>query len=230
MPAPFLSGEGMILQAFPYRDHDQILTVFTPDRGVVKVFFHGSRSRRRAVQGSCLPLALVEMTYREQSGELYNGKEIKLIDLHDRIRKEGLFLDVACDLLQAVYFSQRPGKPAPLLYRLLCAYLSRIPSIPDPRALASSFRLKILKHEGLSPFPFICSHCRDPLFADGYLSGADWYCRLHRKEGADYWDEEEIGLAYLLASSKAYRELALCTVSPEFRLKTDTFFKDCVSH
>lgn len=142
------SIEGVILRSTAYRDYDQILTLFTPDQGVLKFIYKGSRKKRTA-RGCFNPLTRVELTYKEGKSELYPCEDIVLIDSYLDLRKQLACLEAACDLLAAVSFSQWIGKVAPPIYHLLTFYLAKMSLVQDPWSLASSFRLKILKYEGV---------------------------------------------------------------------------------
>lgn len=142
------SIEGVILRSMSYRDYDQILTLFTPDQGILKFIYKGNK-RKRAARGSLNPLTRVEITYKEGRGDLYPCEEIILVDSYLSLRKQLASLEAACDLLAAVSFSQWVGKTAPPIYHLLTFYLAKMPLVQDPWVLAASFRLKILKYEGV---------------------------------------------------------------------------------
>lgn len=225
MSSGFQTTEGIILQVIPYGEYDQILIVFTPDRGVIKLFFKASRSKRRGVQGLCAPLTHIEIVYSERNSELFSCREIKLIDSYHYLRAKLVFLEVACDLLQIVSQSQLVCKPAPLLYELLHFYLKKIPHIPDAWALSLSFRLKLLKHEGLVTIPFRCSECQTPIVKESYLNDTEWYCELHRKSTFQFWEEDELYLLYHLSLCQNYRQLALCSISAALGEKTKTYFQ-----
>ena len=231
MSHSYQQSEGIILRAIPFRDYDHILTLFTPT-GVMKLVVYGSRSKRRGVQGLCVPLTKVSIVFRETGGEMYTCQEISLVDPYARLRQELHQLEGACDLLHAVSASQWVGKPAPHLYALLCFFLERIPESHFPASLAVCFRLKLLKHEGLAAFPFVCSACGQVLLAEAHTLHAEGWCMAHRPVGSVAWSQKSLELIYRLAVSQSYREICTSEVSPQLQSQVIQLFDDCyeVSH
>lgn len=222
--------EGIILQMVPFRDHDQILTLFTHHVGILKLFFKGNSNIQRKLQGPYAPFTVVEVIYREKNHELMSCHEISVIQSNYFLRQNLTFLEVAGDLLKIVQVSQINGKSAPLLYQLLRDYISRIPQMPDPWVLTLSFRLKVLKHEGLLSLPCFCTLCQMPILNAGYTHQAGWRCLSCPRQELGlwtYWIEEEILLAYHLTQCRYFHELKISSCSQELRRKIDLFFQDC---
>lgn len=189
------SSEGIILHTVPYRNYDQIMTVFTEDRGVIKLFCKKGASQSRRYT----PLTKVEFAYRERVSELWSCEELSLLDSYLSLRNRFAHLEAGCRLIQAVYKSQGIGKEAPLLYRLLLYYLDKIPEPEDPFVLVASFKLKLLVHEGLFN-----------LDAPG--------------ESLSEFTEQEIEHMHILAYGQSYAELCRRALSEECKSKIDTFF------
>lgn len=223
----FQRTKGIILRVIPFRDYDQILTIFTFEAGLIKVLYKGSRSKRRGVQGICMPLTVVEIVYREKKGEIFSCHEMGLIEAYHDLRQELKSLEVACDLLQVVASSQLVCKPAPQLYDLLCFYLHKIPQIGDPWTLAVSFRLKLLKYEGLIAFPFTCEACQRPLVDEAYLREEEWRCADHCMRGSSHWSETELQQLYQMTNCLSYREIADIRLSCELKQAMMRFFYVC---
>lgn len=137
--------EGIILHTVPYGNDDQILTLFTSDSGVIKLFCKRGKKKWHRYT----PLMLVEVTCREKKSELLACEEIHLIQSYSNLRNEFSRLQAGCDLIRAIYVSQLMGKSAPLLYQLLIYYLDKLADVCHPELLVASFRLKVLKHEGV---------------------------------------------------------------------------------
>lgn len=226
MDQPYQSTEGIVLRATPYRDYDQIVTLFTATAGLLKIICYGSRSQKSKWRSLCQPLTHVELLYREKRGEIFECRDLSLIDSQDALKQEFQYIEAACDLLQALYSTQMLGKEAPQLYALLIFYLKKIPLIEDPWILALSFRLKLLKYEGLLNCPFICQHCQLSLFRAGYFSESDWYCVEDKRGDALFFSEEELELIYLLALCQKYADLTLIVLPKELKAKILRFFQD----
>ena len=117
MAAPFQRTEGIILRAFPFRDYDQILTLFTANAGIVKIICYGSRSQKSKWRGLCSPLTRVEVVYRERKSEIFSLQDMALVDAHDHLRRQFVHLEIACDILNSLYETQLVGKPSPRAIR-----------------------------------------------------------------------------------------------------------------
>lgn len=144
--------EGVILRTFPFRDHHQILTLFTPDQGLIKLIYKGS-GKKKGLQTRPIALSRVEVCYKEnRNSELLSCEDIHLLESFQSLRTELARLEAACDLLHVLYTSQLVGRPSSLLYQLLIFYLTKLPQASDPWVISSSFRLKILHYEGYLSF------------------------------------------------------------------------------
>jgi DNA repair protein RecO len=145
---PLLLTEGIILRSVPYRDHDRIATLFTPDTGLMTLMVKRSPSY-------CAPLHRVEASYNESKSPIKKCEQLSLLNSYNRIRRDLPRIKVACDLLQIVEISQWEERPAPLIYQLLIYYLERLPQEANFTFFGSSFRLKTLHHEGLLQLPLM---------------------------------------------------------------------------
>lgn len=230
MNDPYQRTEGLILRAISYRDFDQILTLFTADAGLLKIMCYGSRSQRSKWRGLCQPLTRVELVYREKQGEIFECRDITLVDSHDSLKQEFRHMEAACDLLQALSFSQMPGKEAPQLYASLILLLKKIPLQADPWIPAICFRLKLLKHEGLLTIPFVCHECHEPLLSDAFCLQAEAHCSQHQMPAALHFASDELLAVYQLASCRSLHELADLILPIGFKDKVCRFFQDCCSH
>lgn len=142
-------SEGIILQTLKYQDDDQIATVFTHDKGILKFFVKGAYRSKNAL-GS--PLTRAEFIYLVRQSHLHNCREVSLLNTYHSLRTSLSYLETALEMIKAVLESQLENQPAPHLYQLLVVYLEKIPLMPDPLVLAASFHLKVLRHDGLLNF------------------------------------------------------------------------------
>lgn len=145
-----IKTEGIVINAIPFRNYDCILTVFTPLEGLITLFFRGAyRSKKGNGSGVTTPLSVVDLVYAKGKGDLYTCVEIVVINHHLPLRSNLAILEGACDMIKAISKTQLPGKSSPELYQLLLIYLAKLPSVTFPQVLTCSFRLKILRYEGL---------------------------------------------------------------------------------
>ncbi len=69
-------SEGIVTQVVPFKDYDQIVTVFTPQHGLIKVFVKNAARRGRQNNKSCTPLTRVELSWTEGKGEMGKCEEV----------------------------------------------------------------------------------------------------------------------------------------------------------
>ena len=144
-----LRVEGIVLSRLQYQDYDQILTIFTLQEGLVKLICKQASRSKKGMNASTSPLTRAEFVYRLGKGEISRCDEVSVIQQYVALRQRLDYLESACDMLKALSQSQMLGKPAPALYALLSYYLEHLPLMQVPEVLALSFRLKILRHEGI---------------------------------------------------------------------------------
>lgn len=221
-----ISTEAVILRSIPFRENDRILSIFTFEAGLIKVI-HKGNSKKGKKQENYIPLTLVELSYREKRGEIFDCLEMSSIDSFSKLRKELLFLEVGCDLLNVILSSQLVGKAAPQLYALLIYYLKRIHLTQFPWTLAASFRLKLLKHDGIAHFPFICSECQKFLGNEAFVEGNAIWCENHRSGRSQQWNSSDLDMIYRLATSQNYREICSENISIELLNRIAIFFQAC---
>ncbi len=145
-------SEGIVMQVLPFQDADAIFTVYTHDLGFAKFVLKYALSSRQRGKGVPSPLALTEFIYRPTSGELLSCKEATVLDSFHALRKNLSLIEAGGALLKALYQTQPLGKVSDKLYKLLLVYLDKLPQVEDPKVLVASFKLKILRYEGVLTF------------------------------------------------------------------------------
>lgn len=200
--------EGIVLNAIPFRNYDCILTVFSPLQGLIKFFFKGAYSQKKGNgSGTTTPLSIVEIVYTKGRGDLHLCAEISVTDHNLALRNNLSVLEAACDMLQSISATQQPDKPAPELYRLFCMYLEKLPQISSPQILSSSFRLKLMRYEGVLAFLSHCSECSEML-NDTWIHAGEAYCSSHTPPEALFLTKEERSLVERLAFCRDFGLLA----------------------
>lgn len=153
-------SEGIVLKSIPYKDSDRILSVFTPDRGVISLYVGRISKSRPAMVNLTTPLCRAEFIFRKGRSDLHRFVDGTILDLNLKLRRSYQQLEYAGKMLNAILTSQMPGKSAPALYVLLTNYLKRLSDFPRLDALWASFQLKLLKHEGLLSIETACNKCQ----------------------------------------------------------------------
>lgn len=197
-------SEGVILKAAPFRDYDQILTVFTLDCGVAQFLVKGASRPKRYSNVSPTPLMHAEFVYTQGRSDLWQCQEMPLINAHLKLRQSLPALEAACDMAHAILLSQMPHIAAPNLFHLFNSYLTKIPDVQDPFLLSASFQLKILRHDGLLNIDCVES-----------------------QHGQRFTEEESMWIT-ILAFCRSYSEIAHHTMPSHIRVMVDRFFKKAI--
>ena len=220
-----IRAEGVVLHAFPFKDYDQIITIFTKEMGLVKLFVKGGRSRRKSLHASLEPLTCAEFVFRIGKGDLYSCKEITPIDLHLPLRQSLTALQQGCALLMAVQRSQMPGKASPMLYALLRKYLNRMSFMRQPEVLVSSFLLKLLRHEGLMHLTHQCATCSRDL-RERAVIGGESFCKEHAPISSWLISDKEAEIVHRLFESRSMQELEQLTLGEEMHRQIGLLFEN----
>jgi DNA repair protein RecO (recombination protein O) len=145
----FKKTEGVVLKRIPFQEHDLILTLFSQDQGIIKCIAKGANRPKCRYAALLDPLTRLEFLYREGRGELWKCSEMTALNHRLALRQNFAQLTAACDMGKALLTSQLLYAPAAELYALFNAYLEHLPLFQEPDVLALSFRLKLLRHEGI---------------------------------------------------------------------------------
>jgi DNA repair protein RecO (recombination protein O) len=218
--------EGIILQANNFQDYDQILTVFTLDEGIIKLFVKGANHFKRRSGTVTSPLTQLEIDYTRGKSEILKCKTLSVLNLNLKLRDSLTALEAGCEIIRAIQVSQQPNISTPDLYKLMNGYLEKIPTFSDPAILTTSFCLKVLRHDGLlgiTPNDAICSLCTIPL-AKYYVASGECFCSAHAPSGSLCFDQEEINLIVLLAYCRNFQQLSDIELTPDHIAKLKNFF------
>lgn len=222
-----LRTEGIILQERVFQDYDAILTVFSTDLGVIKMIAKGAHRPQKRSSMVTTPLTHAEFVYTQGRSELLKCSEISVKRHSAYLRHTLPVLESACDMAQAVCLSQWPDKASPNLYLLLNSYLENLHQMVDPYVLASSFRLKLLRHDGLLKLQSKCSVCSE-LLPTHYIAAGESVCAIHASEHAVAFSADEIAVVYLLAHCRVFSEIADLVLEPLLRQKIIQLFASCI--
>ncbi|MGM0439527.1 MAG: DNA repair protein RecO [Chlamydiota bacterium] len=220
-----ISAEGINIETLNYKDYDRIITIFTRDLGIVKLFVQGANrpKSKRGVLAS--PLTRGEFIFHRRSGELWRYQDGTILDHHLKIRQSLENIEAALGMLQAIKASQLPEKPAPQLYDLLKLFLAQVAAIANPAALLASFRLKVLKHEGLLDLQQHCATCKEKT-SPIIICRGECYCSEHCPEEGLECEEEELLALLCLQHSRSLSQITELPIPPKALDKVDKLFED----
>jgi DNA repair protein RecO len=137
--------KGIVLDVLDYREKEKILRVYTREEGKLSLLIKPKGGNYLMAT----PLSESEFIFQRSRGSLHVVKDASLINPRFHLRKSLSTLTSAGTLLQIILKSQLEEKPTPALYELLMSYLDHLPLSPNHSLLIASFKLKLLKYEGL---------------------------------------------------------------------------------
>lgn len=219
--------EGIILQGLNFRDYDKILTVFTPDEGVVKFIAKGVRRGSKTGKGNTDPLSQCEFVYSIGKSDLWRCDDISILEAYLPLREDFERIQAACACGRAILQSQLTHKPAPALYALLKSYLKGLCTAPEPENVVVSFLLKVLRHEGLFAITPDCGVCQKKL-ERWCLSEGQSFCPTHAPHDALEIGTEEAQAVQRLAFCRTFTELSTIPVIPGLQDKISPLFGSTV--
>lgn len=219
--------EGIILQTLNFQDYDQILSVFSYDEGLIKLIVKGANRSKQRSGINTTPLSCAEFVYTKGRSEIFKCSEISTINQHLKLRESLPSLDAACDIVQAILLSQFPQTESPDLYRLLRWCLEKIPSMRDPYVMASSFRLKLLLHDGLFNLNDTCTTCSETVQSI-YIATGETFCKAHAPSYSLQFQADEVAFIDRLLHFAVLSDISNCTISDELREKVMNLFRELV--
>jgi len=225
---PFMSqeekAEGIVLRAFDYKDRQRIITLFTQETGLISLIIKGISKKNFRLLSLSTPFSQVEVHFKKGKSDLFRYIDGTIIDEHLRLREQYAYLQTAGSLAQAILQSQLPGKPAPSLYLLFRSFLKQVPLFDNHAALLASFRLKLLRHEGLIALSAECTHCADA--PARFLHHGESVCIHHQTPPALSFNEEEWHTLAHLESTQQFSQLRSLNIPSRFPDLIAAYFRD----
>lgn len=155
----YLTIQALVLRVCPYKDHDAILTLLTPDRGKITVKARGLRRKNSPLVAPCQLLAYGEFALFEYRG-MYTINEARSIELFSPIHRD------ICKLSLGTYFAQvaeqisQEDLPNPEILSLLLNSLFMITKEDASLAkIKAVFELRIACLAGYTPDLTGCYVC-----------------------------------------------------------------------
>ncbi len=147
-------GLGIVIKTDYAKTSDSIISVLTPDKGVLKVYCYGSRKSLKSANAYMYTEANFSL-YRKSENAIYSLKDLDVISTHDYIF-ESLQSIVLCSLLSEVII--KGSDPDARCYELFVDSIDGL-EFYNPDLVGSVFILKYLKWAGLSGDWKICPSC-----------------------------------------------------------------------
>lgn len=141
--------EGIVLRVQEYKENSRILSLFTPQGGVLQMIIKRLSQKNSRLLTLSTPFTWGEFHYVEGNSTLLRFSEGSVFSENLELRERFSSLQAAGAMNQLLLQFFLPGSPDPLLYALYKSYLTQIPNFQEPKLLLASFYIKFLTREGL---------------------------------------------------------------------------------
>ena len=155
-------SEAVVLRRLDLGEADRLLTIYTPDRGKLRVVAKGVRRPRSRKAGHLEPLTRVRLM-------LARGRELDIITQAESLELYPSLRDDLIRLGQASYavelldrFTVEDGESL-RLYDLLVSTLDRLAAGNEPAIALRYYELRMLDLVGYRPELFKCLRCSDEI-------------------------------------------------------------------
>jgi DNA repair protein RecO (recombination protein O) len=221
-------AEGIVLKAIAFKEQDKIITLFTRDAGLLKLYVRGTHLRAPSQNVLTQPLTVGEYFFTEGRGELFHFYDGSIVEQNLHLRTSLEALQLADKMIGALHASQLPEKPAPALYQLISHFLRKIDDTVKHQSVLSTFLLKILSHDGVLQARLFCSTCQKPLEKQRLRYAGESFCASHAPHDALPLTIEEEGALLNLAQIRSFQEISTIVFSEELSAKVERLFNQAV--
>lgn len=149
--------EGIVIKTVPFQDNKKVITLFT-EEGILGLITTVNEKKPASFL-IATPLSIGEYIYQNSKGNLKKLIDGTVYQSYLHFNQSLCLLEAASVCLKAILISQLETKPSKALYQLTKVYLQKMPTCKEPLKLATSFHLKVLKHEGLFSIESFCYYC-----------------------------------------------------------------------
>jgi DNA repair protein RecO len=140
--------EGIILESIPFEDYHRIITFYTPEKGVLKIFIKNA-SRFAAKFSFLKPLCKVELILKAGKKDLYYLEEGHFIKNFLESINHFEQIEIGSILIKSLLATQYNNCASKEVYLLFEVFLSALSIVKNPENLLRCFQIKTLCHEGL---------------------------------------------------------------------------------
>ncbi|MCI0382258.1 MAG: DNA repair protein RecO [Chlamydiae bacterium] len=216
--------EGIVLNSTLFGEKERIVTLFTPNHGVIRLIAKQLSQKNSSHFLLTTPFSHVEYQVSKGNSDLYKFKEGTIIqNFYTIFRNNLVYLETASSIAKSLLLSQLQGKPSLSLYQLTLSYLQAISKISNPIILGTSFQLKLLQHEGLICLKPICNVCgQNPA---NCLEYGESLCLAHSSSNGFSFSEEQWQSLLLLQQTRSFASLSAVACSKDLKEKIDQYFQ-----
>ena len=159
-----ITTRGIVLRFANYRDHDRMLSILSPEYGLIDALSRGCRRPKSALMPASELFVYGEFVlYR--SNDHFTLTSCQLDDTFYPLRLEPYRLTCATYMAALCNAGAQPGQEARLMFELLLRglYLLAYNQHTDPLTQTTAYLLQFADVMGYRPRMTRCAHCRTPL-------------------------------------------------------------------
>jgi DNA repair protein RecO (recombination protein O) len=209
---------GINLKAIPLGEADRLLTILSPERGLIQAVAPGAR-KQSAKLGGRSSLFVVNQLMLAQGKSLDRITQAEGIESYPGLATHLSRLTAGQYLAEVVLAQAIPDEPQADLFNLLCEHLRRIEGAPASESLAYLCQalFHLLALAGLAPQVYRCGVSHGPI--EPNFQTPDWHVMFSLELGVVLPDPEPAGPISLLRLNAL--ELALMQQLAQAHLPTD---------
>jgi DNA repair protein RecO (recombination protein O) len=154
--------QGIVLRNKSYGESDQLLFLFSRERGKVSMIVRGSKKPRSRFGAVTEPFTLADFVcYQHSSTSMPSLSQADIIYHNQEIRSDLLVTAYGAYWLELVDRVIAEKEPAITLYQQLSLLLEQLNDGKDPEILTRLLELAVLTEAGYKPVFSKCSNCGD---------------------------------------------------------------------
>lgn len=163
-----ITTRGIVLRFANYRDHDRMLSILSPEYGLIDAQSRGCRRPKSALMPASELFVYGEFVLF-RSNDRFTLTSCQIDDTFYPLRLEPYKLTCASYMAALCHAGAQPGQEARQMFELLLRglYLLSYSRHSDPLTLTTAFLLQFADRMGYRPRMRRCAHCRTPLPEEG---------------------------------------------------------------
>lgn len=163
-------SEALVMRHIDYGESDRIVTLLTPEQGMIKGFARAARKSRKRF-GVCLePFCRIEVQWRAGRNDLCALQDAELLDARSGLRGDLTSFALACYGVELVELLLHEGEPHPEIFQLINAYLDYLCGDGDTMVARLLFELRLIQQLGYVPHLVHCSECFEVFTSDALVA------------------------------------------------------------
>jgi DNA repair protein RecO len=214
--------KAITLKSTPFKDSSKIVKLLTLDLGIISCIVNISNKKSSSISFST-PFTISEVVIRKKNSDLYNVKDLKIINSNLHLRENLTFLKTASKMINAILKSQFPIQNSKNIFNLLLKYLENIKI--NPEAIYLSFLLKILLNESIIKPSEKCNICSLDALA---IDSGESICLKCVSKSSYILSENDYKTYLVLSKVRSFKYLKDLEINLNFSEKINSLFSELI--